>query len=244
MTLDRRHAFYRDVVRTLSDAGIPVLVGGAYAMRHYAGVRRDTKDLDIFLERGRSKEAVALLRRRGFSARVVAPHWLGKVLKGGAMVDLIFGSRNGLCVVDPAWFERAEPGRLLGLPVRWVPPEEMLWSKAFVMARDRFDGGDISQLLRARGRSLDWARLLDRFGTHWPILLVHVVLFGYTFPSERGAVPAWLREELARRWRKEGRSRNGKRICRGPLLSPPEYLEDIGTRGYVDVRLPDVRLEN
>lgn len=244
MNLNPRHAFYRDVVRTLIDAGIPVLIGGAYAMRHYAGVHRDTKDLDLFLERGRSKEAVGLLRRRGFSARMVAPHWLGKARKAGAVVDLIFSSRNGLCVVDAPWFERAEPGRLFGLPVRWIPPEEMLWSKAFVMARDRFDGGDIAQLIRARGRGLDWARLLERFGTHWPILLLHVVLFGYTYPSERAAVPAWIREELIRRWRKEARSRNGKRICRGPLLSPPEYLQDIGPRGYLDVRRPDARLEN
>lgn len=237
-----RHAFYRGVVKELSDARIPFLVGGAYAMRRYAEVRRDTKDLDLFLERGRSREVVRLLGRRGYDARIVSPHWLGKVSAGDAYVDLIFGSRNGLCVVDRDWFRHAEAGRLLGRPIRWVPPEEMVWSKAFVMARDRFDGADIAQLVRARGKSLNWPRLLDRFGSHWPVLLVHLVLFGYTFPSERGIVPAWLIEELDRRRRET--PRNGRKLCRGTLLSPGEYLDDIRRRGYVDARRRDAAAEN
>ena len=243
MSSAARHAFYRDVVRSLVEARVPFLVGGAYAMRHYAGVRRDTKDLDLFLEAEHARDAVRLLRPR-YRARIVAAHWLGKIRKGDAYVDLIFSSRNGLCAVDPAWFERAEAGRLLGRAVRYVPPEEMIWSKAFVMARDRFDGGDIAQLIRARGRSLDWELVLRRFGPHWPILFVHVVLFTYTFPSESAAVPSWIRAELERRWRKQrSAGRGGRRICRGPLLSPPEYLQDIGPRGYLDVRRPDVKRE-
>jgi hypothetical protein len=234
MEAEARHDFYRGVVRALTGAGVPILVGGAYAMRRYAGVRRDTKDLDLFLERARADEAVRFLFRRGYDARIVADHWLGKVSKADAYVDLIFGSRNGLCAVDPSWFERAERGRLLGLPVRLVAPEEMLWSKAFVMARDRFDGADIAQLIRARGRTLDWSRLLERFGSHWLILFVHLLFFSYAFPSERDAVPAWLLEELERRRREE--PRNGRRVCRGTLLSPAEFLDDIRRRGYRDPR--------
>lgn len=241
MSRASRHGFYRDVLRTLEEAGLPFLVGGAFAMRHYAGVRRDTKDLDLFIDPGEARRAVRVLSDSGFEARIVAPHWLGKVVRDDAYVDLIFSSRNGLCVVDAAWFARAEPVRLLGRTVRLVPPEEMIWSKAFVMARDRFDGGDIAQLLRERGRSLDWDLLLARFGPHWPVLFVHVVLFSYTFPSERGAVPNRVRAELERRWRKD--RWGGRRICRGPLLSPPEYLQDIGPRGYLDVRRPDVKRE-
>jgi hypothetical protein len=242
MDAESRHAFYRGVVRELAGAGMPVLVGGAYAMRYYAGVRRDTKDLDLFLERARSRKAVRLLSRRGYSARIVSSHWLGKVFSEDAYVDLIFGSRNGLCAVDPGWFRHAEPGRYLGIPVHWVPVEEMIWSKAFVMARDRFDGGDIAQLIRARGRTLNWTRLLERFGSHWPILFVHLLLFTFAFPSERGAVPAWLLEELERRRREE--PRNGRRVCRGTLLSPAEYLEDIRRRGFADARRREAASEN
>lgn len=246
MNLRRRHAFYRDVLRALADADVPHLIGGAFAMRYYAEVKRDTKDLDVFLERTRAAEAVRQLRRRGFAARIIARHWLGKVRLEDAYVDLIFSSRNGICTVDPRWFDRAEPGRYLGMSTRFVPPEEMIWSKAFVMARDRFDGADISQIIRARGRSLDWNIVLERFADHWEILLVHVALFTYTFPSERDAVPAWVREELERRWREDRDPHNGRhrRICRGPLLSPPEYTEDIRRRGYTDIRRPEVQAES
>jgi len=245
MEVEVRHGFYRDVVRALTGAEIPVLVGGAYAMRYYAGVRRDTKDLDLFLTRARARRAVRVLSRRGYSAQIISPHWLGKVLGDGAYVDLIFGSRNGLCPVDPTWFRLAEPGRLLGLPVRWVPAEEMIWSKAFVMARDRFDGADVAQLIRARGRTMDWRRLLERFGSNWAILFMHLVHFAFTYPSEHGAVPAWLLEELEGRWQRERSSVNGRRrICRGTLLSPAEYLEDIGPRGYVDPRRREAASEN
>lgn len=234
MNARARHAFYRDVCRALSDAGFPYLIGGAYAMRRYAGVRRDTKDLDLFLSRPLAGRAIRVLTARGFEAKMVAPHWLGKVLAEDAVVDLIFASRNGLCAVDVHWFSHAPPGRMLGLPVRFVPPEEMIWSKAFVMARDRFDGADIAQLIRARGRELDWARLLERFESHWPVLLQHLVHFAYVFPSERDAVPRWLIEELEDRRRAERPSR--ARLCRGTLLSPEEYVDDIRRRGYRDAR--------
>jgi len=45
-----------------------------------------------------------------------------------------------------------------------TPVEEMLWSKAFVMERHRYDGADIAHLIRARGEHFDWNRLLQRFG--------------------------------------------------------------------------------
>ncbi|HYE98144.1 MAG TPA: hypothetical protein VEJ18_04495 [Planctomycetota bacterium] len=245
MRLRERHAFYRAILRALSAAEIPHLIGGAFAMKHYAGVERDTKDLDVFIKRDRAEEVVKLFRRRGYAARIVARHWLGKIRKGDAYVDLIFSSRNGICVVDDAWFERAEAGRYLGLPTNFVPPEEMIWSKAFVMARDRFDGADISQIIRARGRSLDWRIVLERFGENWEILLVHVALFTYTFPSERDAVPAWVRAELERRWRRDRGPRLGDRpICRGPLLSPPEFTKDVGRRGYLDIRRPEVKADS
>ena len=44
-------AFYLRVVHALQAADAPFLVGGAYALRHYAAVERNTKDFDIFVRR-------------------------------------------------------------------------------------------------------------------------------------------------------------------------------------------------
>src|SRR5207302_251148 len=87
--------------------------------------------------------------------------------------------RHALAVVNDAWFEHAVAGEALGRRVRLVPPEEMIWQKAYIMERERFDGADVLHLLRARGRRLDWPRLLARFGPHWRVLLSHLVLFGF-----------------------------------------------------------------
>jgi hypothetical protein len=64
----------------------------------------------------------------------------------------------------------AEPAIVMGQPVRLCPAEETIWSKAFVMERERYDGADIAHLLRARAEMLDWRRLTRRFGRHWRVL--------------------------------------------------------------------------
>ena len=89
---------------------------------------------------------------------------------------------------------------MLDVPVRLVPAEEMIWQKAFVMERERFDGADIAHLLRARAGFLDWKRLLRRFeGPHGRVLLVHLILFGFIYPDEKASIPdAVVRELLGR----------------------------------------------
>ena len=92
---------------------------------------------------------------------------LGKGYRGEDFVDVIFSSGNGVARVDEEWFERAVAEEVLGYPTRLIPAEEMIWSKAFVQERERFDGADIAHLIRSRGEGLDWERLLRRFGRHW-----------------------------------------------------------------------------
>jgi hypothetical protein len=116
------------------------------------------------------------------------------------------------------------------------PVEEMVWSKSFVMERERFDGADVAHLLKARGRALDWTRLLERFAEHWPVLLAQLVLFRFIYPGETNSIPERAFSDLlqkAGRWPGEPDSR----ICRGTLLSREQYLTDIFKWGYHDPRL-------
>ena len=66
----------------------------------------------------------------------------------------------------------------------------MVWSKAFVMEKYRYDGADVAHLLLRQGASLDWKRLLRRFGRHWRVLLSHLVLFEFIYPGQRVVPPA------------------------------------------------------
>jgi len=122
--------------------------------------------------------------------------------------------------------------------VALCPVEEIIWSKSFVMERERFDGADIAHLIVAQGHRIDWGRLLRRFGSRWPVLLGHLVLYAFIYPDEP-LVPPWVMEELLRRARVEMAWRGSpqRHICRGTLLSREQYLPDLD-RGFRDARLP------
>ena len=231
--------FYLRTLAILNGAGVPFLLGGAYSLAHFAGIERHTKDLDIFVRPADRDRTLGVLEEAGYRTEVPFPHWLGKAHQadGDDFIDVIYRSGNGLAEVDDEWFAHAVEGTALGVPARLCPAEEIVWSKAFVMERERFDGADIAHLLQARGRELDWDRLLRRFGPHWRVLLSHLTLFGYIFPRDRDAVPARVMTELADRLRSEAdTAAPDDPACQGTFLSRSQYLVDLG-RGYQDARV-------
>jgi len=237
-------AFYQAAMGALREAGVRFLVGGAYAYGPYTGIERHTKDLDLFVLPEDGGRALDVLARAGYRSELNFPHWLGKAWKGDDFVDVIFSSGSGVAVVDEAWFAHSVAARVFDTDVRLIPVEEMIWSKAFVMERERYDGNDVIHLLRARGPDLDWPRLVDRFGEHWRVLLAHLVLFGFVYPAERTRVPAVVMDDLLRRLAEEtAQVPPPGRVCQGTLLSRAQYLVDIGVWGYRDARrAPDVRM--
>lgn len=231
-------SFYRRVLQTLSGAQLPFLVGGAFSFAWFTGIRRNTKDLDLFIRRDDYDAVADALGRAGYPTAVKFSHWLAKVDCGDAFVDLIFNSGNALSPVDDSWFEHATQAEVLGVPVRIVAPEESLWTKAFIMERERYDGADVAHLLHACAPSMDWPRLLRRFGVHWRVLLAHLVLYGFVYPGERSRIPAALLDELTERLRRESRDEPpATRLCAGTLLSREQYLVDVEQLGYADARI-------
>jgi Icc-related predicted phosphoesterase len=231
-----RVAFYAEVLRTLRDAGVPHLVGGGVALGQVTDVSRRPRDLDLLFRRRDLAAARAALEDAGFRTRVEAPHWLAKVFDAhGNFVDLIFDSGNGACPVDDLWFERGAPGEVLGEAVLLCPVEELLWTKSFVMERERFDGADVAHLLQAHAENVDWDHLLRRFGPHWRVLLAHLVLFGFVYPGERARIPEAVLRELLRRFHAELATNDEPGVCQGGLLSRAQYLSDF-ERGYRDAR--------
>jgi hypothetical protein len=83
----------------LTEAGIPFLVGGGYALAHYTGIRRDTKDFDIFLTRREVERALDILSGAGYRTEMTHAHFLGKVFCEDLFVDFIFcsGRRTLAC---------------------------------------------------------------------------------------------------------------------------------------------------
>jgi hypothetical protein len=240
---ERTLGFYRSALEARNAAGVPYLVAGAYAFARFTGIERHTKDFDIFVRQEDEALAHRVLSGLGCEIEHFSPHWLSKATCGADFIDIIHSSGNAVAEVDERWIAHAVEDEVLGVPVRLCPVEEMIWSKAFIMERERFDGADVAHLLHACGAGLDWQRLIDRFDEHWRVLFAHLVLFGFIYPDRRDAVPRWVTDELAGRVRRESeeppadKPRPGGPVCRGTLVSRSQYLYDVEHFGYRDGRL-------
>ena len=233
----KRAEFYRRSMQVLQNANIPFLIAGAGAVRFYTGISRQTKDFDLHLRPHHIDGALNAFARAGYKTEKTFPHWLAKAKRGRNCVDLIFRAGNGLCEVDDSWFERAQDEDVLGVTVKLSAPEDMLWMKAYIMERERYDGADVAHILESCAEKLNWPHLLRRFGPDWRLLLSHLVLFGYIYPSERGRVPVAIMDALISRLRNENSVSGSDRLCRGTLLSREQYLWDVEERGFRDARL-------
>lgn len=222
-------------LEALIAAGVPFLVAGAYAFFAYTGIYRDTKDLDVMLLERDVPAARRALEQVGFSTEVLNPRWIAKAYFGESFVDLIFSSSNGLGVVDECWFQHAREATILGHRCPIAPVEEILFTKAFVDERERYDGADVNHLIYACGEGMNWERLLARFGPHWEVLLSHVTLYRFVYPGARSRVPGWLVDELCERVLTQLRVGDDPgSICRGKLLSSLQYRHDYEELGMDD----------
>ena len=232
---EQTRSFYVHALRTLDEKKVPYVVGGGYAMAYYTGIRRNTKDLDIFLKPEDHKRALDVLGAAGYRTEFFYPFWIAKALSGESFMDILYSSANGICRVDDEWICNGKDVEVLGYPTRLVPAEEQLWSKAFVQDRNRYDGADVAHLIMARGDQFDWERLLRRFKEHERVLLAHLVLYGYVYPTEGHRVPEWVIERLVKLTGEEKAPR--ERLCRGTNVAQKEYLPAVRQLGFVDARL-------
>jgi hypothetical protein len=229
-------------IELLLDEGVPFVVGGAYAYSTYTGIYRDTKDLDLFPRKRDALRALEILERDGWRTERTDEVWLYKAFKGEYFVDFIFSSGNGVAVVDDEWFTNAKTGTVFGHRCLIAPAEEVIWSKSFVNERERYDGSDVNHLLLKAGPTMDWERMMRRFDRYWEVLLSHVMMFRFSYPSERDLIPEWVMAELLSRTLDTVKEGNwAQKLCRGNLISRVNYHVDIHHWGFEDGRAWDER---
>ena len=228
---------YKRALAALNQGGIPFVVSGAYAIYEHTGIYRETTDLDIFVEPRHVVPAAGVLKKAGFRMRLEQPHWLAKAKLGEHFVDLIFGMGNGLALIDPDWYEHSSPAILAANPVRVAPAEELIWHRLFISERHRQDMADIVHLILCRGDKLDWDRLVQKTGLHWPVLLAQLQMFSYVYPEATSRVPRHVMEHLLDRAREDlDRPRTGDLITRGTLISRFSFTIDVHEWGLRDLR--------
>jgi hypothetical protein len=222
---------YEDALKALLEAGISFVVGGAFAVHTHTGIWRTTKDLDLLLTAGDLPPALDRLQAKDFDTYVKDPVWLAKARRGEYFVDLITGIGNASLGVDCTWIDRAIPETVLGFRCRVLAVEELIVSKIFVAYRERFDGADVAHLIRARGKTLDWARLLELIGSHWELLFWALVLYAYVYPAHTDDVPDNIWGDLISWFTHQVKSPNQEAPFRGTLIDPRMFAIDVNERG-------------
>jgi hypothetical protein len=164
LTTPDKAELYRTALEMLNRSGVPYMVGGTYAFQYYAGISTNDEGF---------RHLRPAPRRPAFSTCCSAPasrrdgafsHWLAKAHHGDKFIDVIYSSGNACADVDDEWFAHAVDEEVLGVPVKLCPPRRMIWSKAMIMERERYDGADVAHLFRHCSGLLNWERLCGRFG--------------------------------------------------------------------------------
>ncbi|HEX2189273.1 MAG TPA: hypothetical protein VHG51_10270 [Longimicrobiaceae bacterium] len=233
---------YKRALRILNEAGVPYVVAGAYAIYEHTGIYRKTTDLDLFVEPAHVVPAMRALRDEGFRTCLAQSHWLAKAKQDPYFVDIIYGMGNGLALIDPDWYRHSSPAILAATPVRVAPAEELIWHRLFINERHRQDMADIAHLILCVGAQLDWQRLVDKTGPHWPLLLAQLQMFYYVYPGYRSRVPDWVLANLLERARSEtGHEEPSETATRGTLISRFSFAIDVNEWGFRDLREETIR---
>ncbi len=139
------HAFYAQVLKELKESKFTFMVAGGFAVNFYTGLRRPTKDIDIFVKYGDYPKILNKFTSLGYKTQVSDERWLAKIFKRKLYVDLIFGSSNLVAPVNDDWFKDSKPAKFFNHEVKVPSVTDLIWSKVFIQNRDRYDGADIAQ---------------------------------------------------------------------------------------------------
>lgn len=228
------HAFYKEALTLLNESGAQYMLGGGFAMAHYTGIFRDTKDLDIFCKSSEYPKILKHFSDYGYETELTDVRWLAKTFKGNHFIDIIFDTVNNICTVDDSWYERASEAVIYDIPVKYIPAEELLWCKIYVQNRERYDGADVNHIMLRWGKKLDWNHIYNRLDRHWHLLLAQFIMFQFVYPADyHEIIPKELFHELMERARQQYDMPSAvEKVCRGPIIDQTQYAVDIKDWDY------------
>jgi hypothetical protein len=194
---------YLRVIEELRRARVEFAFGGAFATAVYTGRLRNTKDFDCYImpeDRQRMMDAV---HRAGlqdhFDRLSYDRSWIYRASQGDVIVDAIWEMANHRAQVDGDWLHRGPEVTLRGERLRCIPIEELIWSKVYVLQRERSDWTDVLNLIDAHTTGIDWNRLLQRLREDIPVLGGAMSVYAWLAPDRAPDVPTpiWSRLGLA-----------------------------------------------
>jgi predicted nucleotidyltransferase len=157
--LDVVAAVLSDAVKGLERAKVPYLLVGGLASS-LLGRPRCSTDIDLLVRPEDAPGALDALEAAGFRTERTNPHWLFKAFRRDVLVDLLFKASGAIYADDPM-LRRSTLRSYRGVPVRVVPPEDLIVMKAIVHNEETpRHWGDALAVVTAG--ELDWDYLLWR----------------------------------------------------------------------------------
>jgi hypothetical protein len=226
--------FYREALDLLEESGARYMLGGAFAIFHHTAIYRNTKDLDVFCKASEYPKILKYFGSKGYKTELTDTRWLAKVFKGEYFIDIIFNTVNNICHVDQEWYDNATEAEFLGVNVKLLSPEDLIWCKLYVQNRERYDGADINHVLLKQGKNLNWKYLYRRMEQHWHLLLMQLLQFQFVYPSDYHAIiPKWLFDELlAKAAEQYDLPPPVEKVCCGPVIDQTQYAIDVREWNY------------
>src|SRR5262245_42243348 len=136
------HAFYAEVLKTLKESKFTFMVAGGFAVNAYTGLRRPTKDIDIFVKAGDYPKILNKFTSLGYKTQVSDERWIAKIFQGKVYVDLIFGSSNLVAPVTDDWFKDSKTAKFFNCEVKIPSVAALVWAEVFIENRTRYNGVD------------------------------------------------------------------------------------------------------
>jgi hypothetical protein len=184
-------------------AGARFAFGGAFATAVYTGELRNTKDFDFYVlpeQRETMRLAIARAGLEDYFDRMAYDRsWIYRGSAGDIIVDAIWAMANLRASVDERWLTHGPEVQLRGERLRAIPIEELIWSKLYVLQRERSDWGDVLNLIGTRADAIDWEHLLNRLGEDAPLLGGALSVFGWLAPARAHDIPLQVWQRLGLR---------------------------------------------
>lgn len=218
---------YKCVLQRACEAGVSFALGGGLALGAYTGRLRRSKDLDIYIVPNDREFLIRTMSDCGlidyYETTPYDRAWIYRGHRNGVIVDAIWSMANKRAAVDKRWITTGPQVEMFGETFRVVPPEELLWSKLYVLQRDRCDWPDILNLIYATGPTLDWEHLLSRVGEDTPLLKGVLSVFSWVSPERARLLPKSIWKTFGLQVPVEVRSSAGS-LSREDLLDSRPWL--------------------
>ena len=193
-------AVYREVIQQARAERERFAFGGAFATAVYTGDLRNTKDFDFYIlpsDREAMKRAIIKAGLTDhFDQMPYDRSWIYRGSRGDIIVDAIWAMANHRADVDRQWLELAREVVIRGERLHAIPVEELIWSKLYVLQRERCDWPDVLNLLDAQAGSIDWERLVHRLGVDTPLLAGAMSVFAWLAPDRTRTVSSRVWQKL------------------------------------------------